>query len=124
MTGARFGKLPPLARAVVGVIRKGYSPAGAVRVLPDHWPDQRPVRTSYPPVVLPPDVAPDIFDWRFLAGLDVIVMHRRSLTERDRLRELLRCLLGADPRRVLVFDLERHRTHWVKSVLVGQEVRL
>ena len=124
MSAASPGKLPPFGRAVADVIRRGYRPAGAVRVLADHWPAQPLERTSYPPVVLPPEGKPEAFDWRFLAGLDVLVMLRRRLTSRERLRSLLRCLLAADPRRLLVFDLDNHRSYWVKSVARGLEVSL
>lgn len=116
------GTLPPFGRAVAELRRQGRCPvSGTVLVLVDHWPETRPERTSYPRVVLPADAAPDAFDWSFLTGLDAVVVAYPTLTGRERLRALLRCLLAAEPVRLLVADRERSRIHWIKSASRGVE---
>lgn len=118
-------KLPPFGRAVADLRRQGLRPlSGAVRLYVDHWPECRLEHTSYPPVVLPDDAEPDAFDWRFLIDLDVFLMWCPDLTASDRLRALLRCLLSAEPQRLIVVDRNAKQMHWVKSVGLGIEVSL
>lgn len=118
-------RLPPFGRPLADMRRQGLRPAsGTVIVLADHWPETKPERTSYPRVVLPADAEPGTIDWRFLSDLDALVLWLRTLTTPERLRALLRDLLAADPRRLIVIDREREGLYWVKSVGRGVELAL
>lgn len=73
---------------------------------------------------MPEDATPESFDWSFVANLDVLVLHRRNVTSRDRLRDLLRSLLAANPTRLIVIDCERSKVWFIKSASRGVEVAL
>lgn len=106
----------------------------------DSWPSRRHVTIAddgevtvpgrspsvrWPQVVVPEGAQPSDFDYRFLEGLDVVVAHWRSNTLPSRLRALLREVLSADPRVLVVLDMELEQRWWfVKSLTRGVEVQL
>ena len=85
----------------------------------------RPESVRYPQVTVAADADPEALDFSFARDLDVIVPHLRSKSAPARLKALLRKALAADPRRLIVLDMEREGRAWfVKSVARGIEVQL
>lgn len=130
-------QLPAYARELAELRRQGYRPAGeTVIVRLDTWPSRehfgiagltpgRPTSVRYPQVTVPPDTDPNELDFSFAHDLDVIVPHSRSKSTPARLKALLRRTLAADPRRLIVLDMEHAGRAWfIKSIARGIEVQL
>jgi len=131
-------KLPAYARPLADLRRQGQRPAGeTVIVRLDSWPpkwhiginledlDGRAPSVRCPQVAVAEDTDPDALDFSFAHDLDAIVPHWRSKSPPPRLRALLRRILQADPRRLIVLDMERNGRAWfIKSVDRGVEVQL
>ena len=131
-------KLPAYARPLADLRCQGQRPAGeTVIVRLDSWPpkwhigadledlDGRAPSVRYPQVTVVEDTDPDALDFTFARDLDAIVPHWRSKSPPSRLRALLRRVLQADPRRLIVLDMERNGRAWfIKSVDRGVEVQL
>lgn len=130
-------RLPAYARELAELRRQGQRPAGeTVIVRLDSWPPKehiglagvtpgRPESVRYPQVTVAADADPDALDFSFARDLDAIVPHWRSKSPPPRLRSLLRRVLEADPRRLIVLDMERNGRAWfIKSVDRGVEVQL
>ncbi len=131
-------KLPAFARPLADLRRQGQRPASeTVIVRLDTWPPRwhigadlqrlpgRPASVCWPQVTVAEDSDPDQLDFSFVRDLDAIVPHRRSTSSPGRLRALLRRLLAADPRRLIVLDVERNARMWfIKSEERGIEVQL
>jgi hypothetical protein len=94
----------------------------------DCWPaEHRPLSVRWPQVVCPAHGLPTGLDFSFLAALEVVVAYWRSKSEPSRLKSLLRCILAADPRILVVLDMEAGagaRAWFVKSMSNGLEVAL
>lgn len=91
----------------------------------DTWPPRkRPAHLRFPQVVVSDEAEPAALSFAFLDDLDVLVAHWRSKSEPRRLRDLLRKILTANPRRLIVLDVEHEKHWWVKSVDRGVEVSL
>lgn len=131
-------RLPAYARELAELRRQGQRPAGeTVIVRLDSWPpkwhigadfedvDGRAPSVRYPQVTVAEDADPDALDFSFARDLDAIVPHWRSKSPPPRLRSLLRRVLEAGPRRLIVLDMERSGRAWfIKSVDRGVEVQL
>ena len=135
--GNTRARLPAYARELEELRRQDFRPAGeTVIVRLDSWPPRehiglagltpgRPPSVRYPQVTVAEDADPDALDFSFARDLDVIVPHLRSKSAPARLKALLRKALAADPRRLIVLDMERDGRAWfVKSVDRGIEVQL
>ena len=130
--------LPAYARPLAELRRQGQRPAGeTVIVRLDSWPQKwhigadlkhvkgRAPSVHWPQVTVGEDADPDALDFSFARNLDAIVPHWRSKSPPSRLRALLRRVLQADPRRLIVLDMERDGRAWfIKSVDRGVEVQL
>ncbi len=130
--------LPAYARPLAELRRQGQRPAGeTVIVRLDSWPQKwhigadlehvrgRAPSVHWPQVTVGEDADPDALDFSFARDLDAIVPHWRSKSPPSRLRALLRRVLQADPRRLIVLDMERSGRAWfIKSVDRGVEVQL
>ena len=131
-------KLPAYARPLADLRRQGQRPAGeTVIVRLDSWPPKwhfgaeladvagRAPSVLCPQVTVSEDADPSALDFSFARDLDAIVPHWRSKSPPSRLRALLRRVLQADPRRLIVLDMERNGRAWfIKSVDRGIEVQL
>ncbi|OYD52640.1 hypothetical protein CGK74_16855 [Thauera propionica] len=131
-------KLPAYARPLADLRHQGQRPAGeTVIVRLDSWPpkwhfgadladvDGRALSVCCPQVTVSEDADPSALDFSFARDLDAIVPHWRSKSPPSRLRALLRRVLQADPRRLIVLDMERSGRAWfIKSVDRGVEVQL
>lgn len=130
-------QLPAYARELAELRRQGYRPMGeTVIVRLDTWPSNehigvagltpgRPASVRHPQVTVAADSDPNTLDFAFVRDLDVIVPHRRSKSTPTRLKALLRKVVAADPRRLIVLDIEHAGRAWfVKSVDRGLEVQL
>ena len=135
--GNTRARIPAYARELAELRRQGQRPAGeTVIVRLDSWPPKehiglagvtpgRPESVRYPQVTVAADADPDALDFSFARDLDAIVPHWRSKSPPPRLRSLLRRVLEADPRRLIVLDMERNGRAWfIKSVDRGVEVQL
>lgn len=136
-------RFPAYGRELAELRRQGQRPAPeTIIVRLDTWPSNvtdsrdamgnrfwfaagRPAKVWCPQVVVTEDADPDALDFQFVRDLDAIVPHWRSKSPPPRLRALLRRVLQADPRRLIVLDMERDGRAWfVKSVDRGVEVQL
>ena len=135
--GNARARLPAYARELAELRRQGQRPAGeTVIVRLDSWPPKEHIGLAgvtpgragsvrYPQVTVAEDADPDALDFSFARDLDVIVPHLRSKSAPARLKALLRKTLAADPRRLIVLDMERNGRAWfIKSVDRGVEVQL
>lgn len=136
-------KLPAYAHPLAELRRQGQRPANETVIIRiDSWPpgvtetrdgmsnrfwftSGRPAQVWCPQVVVTEGDDPDALDFTFARDLDAIVPHWRSKSPPSRLRALLRRVLQADPRRLIVLDMERNGRAWfIKSVDRGVEVQL
>lgn len=122
-------RLPAYARELAELRQQGMRPkSNTVIVRLDCWPaGDRPLSVRWPQVVCPPHALPASLDFCFLADLEVVVAYWRSKSEPSRLKSLLRCILTADPRILIVLDMEAAdgtRAWFVKSMSNGLEVSL
>tara|TARA_R110002049_G_scaffold94635_7_gene232810 strand:+ start:626 stop:1078 length:453 start_codon:yes stop_codon:yes gene_type:complete len=136
-------RLPAFARELDALRRSGHRPAGETVLLHlDSWPPRQHRTRSpdgdeiivpgpapqvrWPRVTVPSDADPEELRFDFLRDLDVLVAHRRSRTTPQRLRALLRELLAANARAVVVLDedLVPPKLWHVKSITRGVEVSL
>lgn len=136
-------RLPAFARELDALRRRGHRPAGETVVLHlDDWPPRQHRTRSpdgneiivpgpapqvrWPRVTVPSDADPEELRFDFLRDLAVLVAHRRSRTAPARLRALLRALLAANPRALIVLDREAEppKLWHVKSIARGVEVNL
>ncbi|TMW70210.1 hypothetical protein FG147_11465 [Thauera sp. UPWRP] len=137
------GKLPAYAHPLAELRRQGQRPANETVIIRiDSWPpgvtetrdgmsnrfwftSGRPAQVWCPQVVVTEGDDPGALDFSFARDLDAIIPHWRSKSPPSRLRALLRRVLQADPRRLIVLDMEcNSRTWFIKSVDRGVEVQL
>lgn len=99
-------KLPPYAKAINDARRKGMVPVrsglGHVAIIFDWRLDSVP---DIPIVVMPRDRASGDFNWQFVAGLDVFILH----WDRDlpHLQSLCRELFAAKAHVIKTFSIDR-----------------
>lgn len=136
-------RLPAFARELDTLRRRGQRPASETIVVHlDDWPPQchrtratdgtevivpsPPPCIRWPRITVPDDAEPGSLRYDFIAGLDVLVAHRRSRTAPARLRALLKALVASEPRAVIVLDQEHEppKLWHVKSIALGVEVVL
>lgn len=99
-------KLPPYAKAIHDVRRKGQVPArGCLGHIAIGFEWRRNIVPDFPVVVVPPQSVPDQYSWRFVAGLDVFIMHRDQ--DIPRLQALCRELFAAKAHDVQTFNMDR-----------------
>jgi len=100
-------RLPPYSADIVKARRLGHVPVpgvfGHVVVLPT-WKAE----TTGAFIVCPDDVHASVWDFFFLAGLDVSLLVRPI--DEPRLVELVHALLAAEPRSLLVLDMAKAHT--------------
>ena len=69
-------KLPPYAKAIDDARRQGMIPArGCMGHIAIGFEWRRNIVPDFPVVVIPPERSPTEFEWRFVAGLDIFIMH-------------------------------------------------
>lgn len=94
-------RLPAFARELADARARDLVPARRqVVVYLDRWP-AGPASPLGPAICCPADTRPDRLDWRYLAALDVLAVVRPG-TEQGRVRALLRELVAARPRRLIL----------------------
>jgi len=99
-------KLPPYAKAIADARRKGLVPArGDMGHIAIGFEWRRNIVPDFPVVVIPPGRDPGEFNWQFVAGLDVFIMHR----DRDipSLHSLCAALFSASATDVQTFNIDR-----------------
>ncbi|MBS0368049.1 MAG: hypothetical protein JSS57_02495 [Proteobacteria bacterium] len=115
-------RLPPFGKPLADAFLKGLQPKGRqAMVYLDSWPPEKP--PFGPALACPWDSAPEDYDWRILAGLDVLVKAPTSCDD-ERLRRLLAELIPCKPRRLIVVRSEAPHLLFVVSATRGVEVRL
>lgn len=99
-------KLPPYSKAIDDARRKGMVPAcGCMGHIAIGFEWRRDIVPDFPVVVVPPDRDPSEFEWRFVAGLNIFIMHR----DRDiqHLHALCKSLFAARASDVQTFNMDR-----------------
>jgi hypothetical protein len=93
-------KLPPFGKVLAEAFLQGLQPINRQAVVYlDEWPPAEPALGV--PVVCPADAAPESFDWRILAALDVFVRTHEP-SNGARLNRLLSELVRVKPRFLFV----------------------
>lgn len=114
-------RLPPFGKLLADAFLRGLQPKGRQAVVYlDGWPPQ-PAAIG-PAVVCPWDDEPESFDWRILAGLDVLVKVS-SPCNGERLRRLLAELIACKPRRLIVLRSVAPHVEFIVSAARGVEVQ-
>lgn len=91
---------PPFGKPLADAVLRGLQPKGRqAMVYLDCWPPESP--PFGPALACPWDADPTAYDWRILAGLDVLVKVPPPC-DGDRLRRLLAELIACKPRRLIV----------------------
>jgi hypothetical protein len=79
---------------------------------------------QYPRVVVSRDDDPASVDFRFLAGLDTVLLYSPFITRAERRDALIRNLVRSSPSRLVVIDIDSKNAPFiVVSVQVGLERR-
>lgn len=113
-------RLPPFGKVLADACLRGLQPKGRqAMVYLDSWPPENPA--FGPAVVCAWDDEPEEFDWRILAGLDVLVQVPTPCDD-DRLRRLLAELIPCKPRRLIVLRSTAPHAQFIVSVASGVEV--
>lgn len=83
------GRLPPFAKRIIDMRRRGLVPVtGQVAISVDSW--DYVSRKREDAIVLPPNEDAAQFDWRFVAGLPVLlIVNEKSLPKADQLAQLM-----------------------------------
>lgn len=114
-------RLPPLGKLLADAFLRCLQPKRRQAcVWLDGWPPKNP---SMAAVVCPRDEEPARFDWRILAGLDVLVKVPAPC-DGDRLRRLLVELVAVKPRRLIVLRPTPPHAQFIISAASGLEVEL
>lgn len=114
-------RLPPFGKALADAFLRGLQPKGRqVSVWLDGWPPEHPA--FGPAVACPEGDEPERFDWRILAGLDVLVKVPAPC-DSARLRRLLAELVAVKPRRLIVLRPTAPHAEFIVSAARGLEVR-
>ena len=114
-------KLPPFGRPLADAVLRGLQPAGRqAMVYLDTWPPESP--PFGPALACPWDSNPEGYDWRILAGLDVLV-RVSAPCDGDRLRRLLAELIPCKPRRLIVLRSTAPHAQFIVSAARGVEVQ-
>lgn len=112
-------RLPPFGKPLANAFLRGLQPKRRQAfVWLDTWPEKKPSTAA---VVCPVDSEPDRFDWRILAGLDVLVKVQAHC-DGDRLRRLLVELVAVKPRRLIVLRPNPPHAEFIISAARGLEV--
>lgn len=118
-------RLPAYAKELAAARKAGHVPArGEVIVALDGW-EWGKSQGSFARCLIAPDRKIEEVDFRFLAGLDVLVAWSSRVTDGARLMAIARALLAIEPRRLLLLDMKpdaRRSVQWVKSVSHGVEI--
>ena len=114
-------RLPPFGKALADAFLRGLQPKGRqAMIYLDCWP---PEKTAFGPAVTCPfDDEPERFDWRIMAGLDVL-LKAPTPCNGDRLRRLLAELIACKPRRLIVLRSTAPHVEFVVSAGRGVEVQ-
>lgn len=115
-------RLPPFGKVLADAFLRNLQPKGRqAMVYLDTWPPESP--PFGPAVTCPWDSDPDHFDWRILAGLDILVMVPTPCDD-GRLRRLLAELVLCKPRRLIVLRNHAPHVQFIVSAARGLEVQL
>jgi hypothetical protein len=98
--------LPPYTKAIDTARRKGMVPArGCMGHIAIGFEWRLNIVPDFPVVVIPPGRDPAEYDWRFAAGLDILIMHH----DRDipHLHALCSALFAAKASDVRTFSIDR-----------------
>lgn len=113
-------KLPPFGKPLADAFLRGLQPKGRqALVYLDGWP---PNPAFCYALACPWDSDPEHFDWRILAGLDVLVKVPAPC-DGDRLRRLLAELVLCKPRRLIVLRNHAPHVQFIVSAARGLEVQ-
>lgn len=114
-------KLPPFGKPLADAVLRGLQPKGRqAMVYFDCWPPESP--PFGPALACPWDADPSAYDWRILAGLDVLVKVPPPC-DGDRLRRLLAELIACKPRRLIVLRNHAPHVQFIVSAARGVEVQ-
>lgn len=114
-------RLPPFGKVLADAFLRNLQPKGRqAMVYLDCWPPESP--PFGPAVACPWDNEPEHFDWRILAGLDILVKVPTPC-DGDRLRRLLAELIPCRPRRLIVLRGVAPHVQFVLSAARGLEVQ-
>ena len=114
-------KLPPFGKVLADAVLRGLQPKGRqAMVYLDCWPPEKPA--FGPAVVCPYGDNPERFDWRILAGLDVLLKVPTPCNG-ERLRRLLAELIACKPRRLIVVRSVAPHVEFIVSAARGVEVQ-
>lgn len=114
-------KLPPFGKPLADAVLRGLQPKGRqAMVFLDCWPPKNP--PFGPALACPWDSDPEGYDWRALAGLDVLVK-APTPCDGDRLRRLLAELVACKPRRLIVLRSTAPHAEFIVSAARGLEVQ-
>ncbi len=114
-------KLPPFGKPLADAVLRGLQPKGRqAMVYLDAWPPKNP--PFGPALACPWDSDPTAYDWRILAGLDVLV-RVSAPCDGDRLRRLLAELVACKPRRLIVLRSTAPHAEFIVSATRGLEVQ-
>lgn len=113
-------QLPPFGKSLADAFLRGLQPRRRQTcVWLDCWPPKQPSILS---VVCPLDGDPERYDWRILAGLDVLVNVTHPC-DGDRLSRLLVELVAVKPRRLIVLRPNPPHAEFIISAAHGLEVQ-
>lgn len=113
-------RLPPFGKPLADAFLRGLQPKGRqVLIYLDGWPPEKPFCCA---LACPWDNEPEHFDWRIVAGLDVLV-NASTLCDGDRLRRLLAELVPCKPRRLIVLRSTAPHAQFIVSTARGVEVQ-
>ena len=101
-------KLPAYGKAFMEMRKAGKVPSNSVVIAFD-WD----VGKLFPRIVIADDTPPKEMDFRFLAGLEVIIAYGDHHAER--IRELAEAVLVNKPRLLQAFSLSRNKTYILKN---------
>ncbi len=114
-------RLPPFGKPLADAFLRGLQPKGRqAMVYLDCWPPENP--PFGPALACPWDADPAGYDWRILAGLDVLAKVPTPC-DGDRLRRLLVELIACKPRRLIVLRSTAPHLQFIVSAARGVEVQ-
>jgi hypothetical protein len=114
-------RLPPFGKPLADAVLRGLQPKGRqAMVYLDCWPPQNP--PFGPALACPGDAEPAAYDWRILAGLDVLLKVPTPCNG-ERLRRLLAELIACKPRRLIVLRNHAPHVQFIVSAARGVEVQ-
>ena len=112
-------RLPAYGKALVEIRRQGHVPAHPVMVVAlDDWK----LGTWFPRVVIAPDAEPARTEFSMLAGIDVTLAWRPTISTVERRDAAIREILKVSPSSLRAMDIDNSgETLWVKSKARGVE---